>query len=526
MTARNTRLVGLATAGALLTGLMAAPPVLAAGASSGDDPVFVRISSSDLPGGGDSAARAVRTARTAGTHLHAKVHQSKGVQILQSFAGRNNIGADSIGVATGPKDVLQVGANGGSVFTKSTGKVVKKYKSLNKLFGIDVSVGVSDPTVAYDPVGKRFVLVAVTDDGGDIGVAVRVSKTSDPTKWFASVRYMDTTATVIPDPNPDVDESTVRVGTSSNKVVVTAVADDPTDTTIANRIMFIPKQQLYKNTGPDAWVADVNNTYDGQAPAVNATKQANAFVAVPDTSDVTVTTYTGDATLKAPKFSKSVMYPTGTLLPPPLVDQGAADDLDLGPLTFNGVAWRSGKLYAAAATDCSGLACVKLFGVNTGNGVTLTSQKTLSSATDDWFSPSVAIDGAGNVHVVANDVAGAASGPNVVVIAKSGSTWTNALFLAKAAGEYNGPGNPTNWTGGTDAAIDPTSPWDVWVTGAIGTATNTLASKVARVSLAKNTAKIKADDTQVNKGEQVTFTAKLSRPGGDTIAGLPIALQK
>ena len=34
----------------------------------------------------------------------------------------------------------------------------------------------TQPAVVYDPVGKRFIAVAITNDGGDIGLAMRVSK--------------------------------------------------------------------------------------------------------------------------------------------------------------------------------------------------------------------------------------------------------------------------------------------------------------------------------------------------------------
>ena len=98
-------------------------------------------------------------------------------------------------------------------------------------------------------------------------------------------------------------------------------------------------------------------------------------------------------------------------------------------------------------------------------------------------------------------------------------------FVASACWRSDsGPSNPTDWWNSTGAAIDPTSPWDVWVVRfGVGPAS----TKIARVSLAKNKASIKASSTRVNKGSKVTFTVKLSRPDSkDTIKGLPVALQK
>jgi len=513
VTARNTRLIGLVATGALAAGVLAIPPSFAdspaSGGSSGD-PAFSRVSATGLPAG-NGAARAA-----------AKVAVSKNLTVLQTFNGGNDIGADGIGVAAGPGHVMQIGANGANVFVKSTG--AGKTRSLNAQFGLANSIDISDPTVEYDPVGKRWVVAAVTDDGGDIGLVVRVSKKSAPNKWHAPVVYAASTSTG--EPSPDAEESQVRVGITSNKVVLTAVATDTGQPTVANRILFLPKGSLFKGNEPDGWISDLNNTYDGQSPAVNATKQANAFVSVPDTDDITVTTYRTKKAGSKPTFSKSVMYPNTNLVQPPVVDQGAGDDLDLGSLTFDS-AWRSGKVYAAATSLCGGFACVRVFGVSTSNGVNLVSQSSPSAAGYDMFTPSVAIDGAGNVHVAANTVKAGSIGPNLVTttMKASNGSWTKVRVIKKGDGAYSGPGNPTDWVGGTAAALDPTAPWDAWVTGGIGGNAG-LVSQVARVSLAKNIATLKVSAKEVRKGSKVKFVAKLSRPGGDTIKGLPIALTK
>jgi hypothetical protein len=96
-------------------------------------------------------------------------------------------------------------------------------------------------------------------------------------------------------------------------------------------------------------------------------------------------------------------------------------------------------------------------------------------------------------------------------------------MVATSAGAVTESGNPIDWWNSTGAAVDPTSPWDVWVAGSVGPD----GTSVARVSLAKNKATIKASATKVKKGSKVTFTVKLTRPDSkDTIKGLPVALQK
>ena len=179
MTARTTRMIGLVATGALAAGALAIPPSFADSPASGDsgsESSFYRIGAAGLAGDDGSASRAA-----------AKVATSKNLTVLQTFNGSDDMGADGIGVAAGPGHVMQIGGDDANVFVKSTG--AGKTRTLNAQFGLDNSIDISDPTVEYDPVGKRWVLAAVTDDGGDIGLVVRVSKKSSPNKWFAPVGY-------------------------------------------------------------------------------------------------------------------------------------------------------------------------------------------------------------------------------------------------------------------------------------------------------------------------------------------------
>jgi hypothetical protein len=512
--------------------------VLAAGAGSGTDPSFVRIGSAPAPAparatdlrrsvaGSAASARAARTAKTQ--------------QILQVLKGVQGVGIDGMAVAAGAKHVVQLSEQLARIFNKATG--AGQNKTVNQLFKTPASTAtLSQPTVAYDPVNKRWVVAAISEQAGDVGVIVRVSKGSVPTKWFPSRVYGNAaTDSAVDVDMADVVESKPQIGVSSNKVAITTVADDPDDPTVANRIMFFPStgaQGLFADGEADAWSALVNSTYDGQMPAVNASKQANLFIAVPDSDaipaidDVTVTTYTGAATNNPPVFSKNVMYPDTALVAAPQVPQAGGDTLDLGPVAFTGVAWRKGKLWAAAATDCGGDACVRVFGVTTSAGVALIADETVGSPGLDWFSPSVAVDGSGRVHLVAADV-GSATGPSLAVFVRKGAdSWTDPLLVRRGRFPVDPNDSPgtLDWGGSSAAASDPTSPWDVWVAGVAGASgvPNDLTSRVARVSLAKNAASLKASATRVARGGTVTFTAKLRRPDSkDAFKGLPVALQR
>jgi hypothetical protein len=509
-------------------------PVGGASAVSSDGPDFYSISADSVRS--DSSGQLERRGQTAhrvAARTTAKASVAKKTQILQVMDGSQVSGRDGVSVASGPKHVVQ--ATGGNIraYVKSTGVIpAKGTKTLTAFFSPGAGVTVSQPIVDYDPIGKRFIAIAITDDSGDTGVVMRVSKGTAAApltnkKWRGPVFFGSSTSGGETVASQNIDEWNPQLGVSDNKIVVTTVADDPDEATTANRIFFLPKSAYYAGEEPGVWVADLNSTYNGQSPAVNVSKQANAFVAIPDTNDVTVTTYTGAALNTAPSFSKNVVYPTkGALTAPPNVAQTGGDTLDLGGLAFTGASWRNNKLYAAATVSQGGRAAVRVFGINTGSGVSLSSDKTLSSLNADWFSPDLAIDGAGNVLVTAQDEgSGANAGPSLAVFARKASSgkWVNARFVATSGGPVVGPGNPIDWWNSTGAAVDPTSPWDVWVTGSVGPSS----TDIARVSLAKNKATIKASDTKVNKGTKVTFTAKLSRPDSkDTIKGLPVALQR
>lgn len=527
----------LGVAGALAAGLVIAPSG-GATAVGPDGPDFYSVAATAVASdsGAGSDARIARTAaRTAGTDAVRGAAVASRLQALQVFNGLNSTGNNGVTVAAGPKHVMQVGSSALRILTKNAGKIVKT-QQLGQFFAVPGTT-FSQGTVVYDPIGRRWIVAAVTDDSGDVGLALRASVGTAPTKWQDPVLFASADGG-----NPDAVELDPMIGTSSDKIVITTPITDADEPGNVQRIFFFPKSPIFSGNSPDPWTADLNNTYDGQAPAVNASSQSNIFVAIPAPNDVTLTTYTGAATSNPPLFSKNVVYPATPLTAAPVVDQGATgDNLDLGPLAFSGAAWRSGKLFATAAGNCAGDACIRLIGVGTESGVTLIEDEKYQSTTGaDWFSPSVAIDKAGYVHTAATAVSSNDQGPSLAVLTLTKVSLANAagtnlkgrvIDIGNGAFDDNGtPGETVDWYGSTGAAIDPTSPWDVWVTGAAGSNVVTspnLTSSIARVSMAKNRATIKASSTRVRKGSKVTFTCKLVRPDSqDTIRGLPITLQR
>jgi hypothetical protein len=299
----------------------------------------------------------------------------------------------------------------------------------------------------------------------------------------------------------------------------------------------LPKAPLYSGGSPSAWVSDLTSTYAGQYPVVNTTKDPNLYVAVPHTGDFTVTTYSGAATSSAPKFTKSVLYPR-SMTAPPVVDQGAGDLLNLGALRVTTATMRAGTLYASLSEGCQTdtHACVRLIGVSV-TGMSLQLDKTFSKTGGDLMAPAVAVDTSGRPHVAYQVVAsGSSTGPSLAVTvrkAPTSSKWTGSLLRRSVVAVSDGDATEEtiDWSGYAGAAIDPASPWDVWVTGAWGdnpaaAGAPTWSSTVARASIALNVATVKPAKTKVPKGQKVSITGKLARPQStSTIKGLPVALQ-
>ncbi len=546
MSSRPARLLGLSAAGALALGTLVVPQARAAG----DDPVFVSAPATTLGAVGETSGVArlsVSSAdRSASVTKRAKVKVSKSEQILQRFAGA--LGSSvartpTTAVAAGTKQVMQVSGAGVILRAKNTGKALGATANLDGFFHVTApNTSVSDPTVAFDLIGKRWVLVGVaTDDQGtgpaaddEVGIVVRVSKGAalkwGQKSWRAPFGYAET---------DDVTESTPRIGISGDKVVVTADAVDASDASVANVILVLPKAPLYKATvsGPDAWVSSVNNTYDGQTPSVNASGGNAAFVAVPDTSDFTVYTLSGPAKGNPPVFSKSVMYPTIDLVDAPDVPQTGGGDIRLpAAIDSASVSWRKGVLWAALTVGCTPSGdttlrpCLRVLKVTTSSGVSLESEETRAGNGRNWFAPGVAIDGSGLPHVAFNFSSGGGPVGSAVMARRSNGGWTAAKVVTKGAAAFDdgAPGPTVGWAAAGAAAPDPTSPWDVWVSAGFANAGGApnWGSNVARVSLATNVAKVKASKTRVPAGAKVTFSASLKRPqSSDAVKGLPVSLQ-
>ena len=546
--------VVLAVAGLQLP-LAAADPSLPSAAHRIVLPSFHLVRSSHLPAARPSvrpptasaAGAVVRGVRRPGQAVAAPVtSKDQALSVWTGLPATATSPRPDVSLAVGPKQVLQMSGSGARVITKSTGVAVNSTANLNQLFNVKAGASgftVSAPTAVYDPIGKRFLIVAATTNNStnDAGIVVRVSKNSTastaPSAWRSSYGYLR---------NDTSTESAPRVGVSADKVVITVNATDTGDPTVAHLTVVLPKQKLYSagTSGPKAWSGTSDSTFDGQTPVVNASNQKTAFVVVPAAKDFTLISYTGAATSQAPVFVKSVTYSTQTLVDAPNVPQAGGDTITLPPaILTTSASWRSNVLWAAMTVGCTPTgdttqrACVRVIKMTTAAPATaLASQFTIATKGYDSFGPGLGIDTQGSPHV-GYSRSNAAASPGAVsaaVVAQTkGGSWTAPLTLTKGTAPFtDGTPGTAAWATRGSASVDPTAPWDVWVapplsTSAITAPVQNWVANPSRVSFAKNSAVTSVSAKSVRKGARVTVTAKLLRPNSsEGIKGLPIVLQK
>ena len=103
---------------------------------------------------------------------------AKGLQTCRCCTGSNGVGNNGVSVAPAPSTSSRSAVTRIRMLAKNTGasrKTQQLAAALRALPAVDVSQG----TIVYDPLGKRWIAAAVTDDSGDIGLAMRISKGTD-----------------------------------------------------------------------------------------------------------------------------------------------------------------------------------------------------------------------------------------------------------------------------------------------------------------------------------------------------------
>ena len=377
------------------------------------------------------------------------------------------------GFAVGTNDVFEMVNIVGRLTDKRGGSISSF--SLRSFFGVDASFsGESDPRVLYDTVSGRWfgTYLQYSLSQSLSSIILVVSTTSDPRGTFCRYRLGNPTSERFLQDFP-------MVGTSDDKVVVAY-----------NGFAFTPGA-VGGFIGGGSYVLKKADLLAGCASPVALVRRApdpSAFTVEPaqalgSTSDLYLATHSGESdTLTlltisgipgvAPVTVSSVSLPIRAWTSPPAAPQaGSTVVLDTNDDRVLSVAWQKNSLWVAGNEACAPpgdtevRSCLRLIEVRTDTSSVR--QDMSFGATGEYYSfPALRPDAAGNLHVVFTS----SSANSFASVRVAGRLATDPLnTLRPSVGVRTGSGAETSASGRmgdyAGAAVDPTVPVSVWVSG-------------------------------------------------------------
>jgi hypothetical protein len=387
--------------------------------------------------------------------------------------------------------LMEMVNNVGSVWSKS-GSLTSSF-DLAAFFKVPSGQTFSDPRVLYDaPSGRWFATGLSYNSTYGSQIYVAVSSTADPTGAWTP--YSGNYSSTVFHDNP-------KVGVSADKVVMTW-NDSSSGTFQGSVIWVIQKSDLLAAASPAIAGTGPNPSRPSIAPAQNlsydATAADTAFAVYNNSPYVGLLTITGTPRAGNLALGESDPY-MGATAPPPKADQpGFPGTIETDDSRFLGAVWQSGTLWTSANDGCGTVACGRLVAVSTGATPSVTYSQDLGVTGGDVYYPAVTMDQAGDM-VAVYTVSSTSTYPSVGVIGAtlSGSTYTLLSGRTVNSGQniYSYGTCLTSpacrWGDNSGAAVDPTDPTEVWVTGEYSAsnagASNNWGTYTSRVTLSAPT---------------------------------------
>jgi hypothetical protein len=369
-------------------------------------------------------------------------------------------------LAAGPADLMEMINDVGSVWSKAGS--LKSSFDLNAFFMVPSGQTFSDPRVVYDaPSGRWFAtgLSFTSSYGSQIYIAV--SSTSDPSAIW-TVYSGDSSSTVLHD-QP-------KVGVSADKVVM-AWNDFLSGASFQGSVIWvIQKSDLLLAGSPTISGVGPDGSRPSIAPAQNLsypTTATTAYAVYNNSPNVGLLTITGTPRTGNVAMSESDPYMGATATPPRADQPGSPGSIATNDTRFLTAAWQGGTLWTSANDGCGTVVCARLVAVSTSaSPPSVTFSQDLTSAGGDLYYPAVTMDQSGDM-VAVYTVSSTLTYPSVRVIGAtlSGSTYTLLSGQTVNSGQniysYGSclTSPPCRWGDYSGAAVDPSNPNDVWVTG-------------------------------------------------------------
>jgi IPT/TIG domain len=371
-------------------------------------------------------------------------------------------------LAAGPADLMEMINDVGSVWSKS-GSLSRSF-DLNTFFKVPSGQTFSDPRVVYDaPSGRWFATGLSFNSSYGSQIYIAVSSTSDPSGIW-TVYSGDSSSTVLHD-QPKVGVSADKVVMAWNDFLSGAFFQGSVIWVIQKSDLLVAGSPAVSGLGPDSSRPSI-------APAQNLsydpTTANTAYAVYNNSPNVGLLTITGTPRTGNVAMSESDPYIGATATPPRADQPGSPGSIATNDTRFLTAAWQGGTLWTSANDGCGTVVCARLVAVSTtASPPSVTFSQDLTSAGGDLYYPAVTMDQSGNMAAVYT-VSSTLTYPSVRVIGAtlSGSSYTllSGQTVNSGANNIYSYGScltspPCRWGDYSGAAVDPSDPNDVWVTG-------------------------------------------------------------
>ena len=371
-------------------------------------------------------------------------------------------------LAAGPADLMETINDVGSVWSKS-GSLSRSF-DLNAFFKVPFGQTFSDPRVVFDaPSGRWFATGLSFNSSYGSQIYIAVSSTSNPSGIW-TVYSGDSSSTVLHD-QPKVGVSADKVVMAWNDFLSGAFFQGSVIWVIQKSDLLAAGSVAISGVGPDGSRPSIapaqNLSYDPNDPTTNT-----AYAVYNHSPNVGLLTITGTPRFGGVAMSESDPYMGATTTPPKADQFGYPGSIDTGDTRFLTAAWQGGTLWTSANDGCGTVVCARLVAVSTTASPSVTFSQDLTSPGGDLYYPAVTMDQSGNMAAVYS-VSSTSTYPSVRVI---GATLSGSSYTLLSGQTVNSGTNiysygscltspPCRWGDYSGAAVDPTNPNDVWVTG-------------------------------------------------------------
>ena len=392
---------------------------------------------------------------------------------ITGFTGSNSAPPDTDG-AVGPTQIAEFINGGYAVLNKSTGGLVGSAISDTTFWnnaGISTSLtgaGLSDTRIIYDPSSSRWFASELTTSATGNQILVGVSKSSDLTAGWSAANY-----TAVSGNFGDFD--TLSLDTNGVYISTNDFTSATGSGTGSNTLTSIPKSDLLLSTPSIAnrstfTVSSVTAGFALQG-AYDTSSGTGAILGIgPNFGQISSFNVLGSGASGATLSPIVTTNVAATANPTQAGQPDGTRQIDTGDTRISAKPVKVGNYIVLAHTTKVGSnAAIRLTVLNATTGALL-SEQTISKTGSDYYYPSLAINGSGQV-VIGYNISGKSAGQYISSYAHlatlSGAglltlTGSDILLKAGTANYHLFGGAGERWGDYSTTVLDPSNPNTFW----------------------------------------------------------------